>query len=433
MRVCLVGMGCAGREAAGDEARAALEEAELLVGAKRLVDALAGARGKAVVATRANDIVSALRTSQASSAAVLLGGDVGFFSGAARLRGLLEQEGHEVLAMPGISSVQLLAARLGRPWQDWVLASAHGRECDEIALLREGRPVFLLTSGAATVCDVCDRLNLAGLGTCQVTVAERLGYDDERVSAGTASQMAAGDYDDLNVMLLELPDELVTPRRTPGIPDEEFVRGTVPMTKQEVRACILAKLSVTPDEVCWDVGAGTGAVSVELALASGQVWAIERDEEALELVRRNRARHRAWNLHVVEGTAPVALAGLPRPDVVFVGGSAGRLQDILDVVVAANPNVRVCVAAIALQTLTQAHAWMEAHDMAPEVTQVAVSRTRNVHDLSLLMAQNPVFLVVGRRTHTGRECRQSPDGGARVGRGEPSEGDRAGVGKRCPA
>ena len=393
-RVTLLGMGCAGEDLCAS-ATAAIEQAELIVGAERLVRALPTTDARVVVEARTREVARILRESGASRAVVALSGDVGFFSGATRLAGLLEADGYAVEAIPGISSVQLLAARLGRPWQDWTLASAHGRDCDVMGALRMGRPLFLLTSGSQTVRSVCKELAHAGLGSCRVTVAERLGYTDEHVREGIADQMCEGDFDELNVMLVELPGELATPRRVPGIPDEAFVRGSVPMTKQEVRACILAKLAITPDDLCWDVGAGTGAVSVELALSAREVWAVERDAEALELVRKNRRRSRAWNLHVIDGTAPEVLDALPRPDAVFVGGSNGRLEDILDAAYTANPNVRLCVSAILLQTLALAMGWMETRGLNCEVTQVAVSRTRKLGDHSLLMAQNPVFLVTG--------------------------------------
>ena len=108
------------------------------------------------------------------------------------------------------------------------------------------------------------------------------------------------------------------------------------MTKQEIRSAILTKLAVTPQDICWDVGAGTGSVSVELALQGRSVWAVERQAEACELIRKNRAKFSAWNLHLQEGTAPEACETLPAPDAVFVGGSGRRLQEILTLVVRRN-------------------------------------------------------------------------------------------------
>ena len=169
------------------------------------------------------------------------------------------------------------------------------------------------------------------------------------------------------------------------------------MTKQEVRAVILAKLAAAPGDVCWDVGAGTGSVSVELALQCREVWAVEREEKALALMAANREKFGAWNLRLKAGAAPAALEGLPAPDKVFIGGSGGALAQILAAVDAANPKARVCISAIALETLHAALAAMGELGYETEIVQIAVSRARKAGSLHLLMAQNPVFLITGER------------------------------------
>ena len=172
------------------------------------------------------------------------------------------------------------------------------------------------------------------------------------------------------------------------------------MTKQEVRAAALAKLAVTPTDTLWDVGAGTGSVSVELALAApaGQVYAVECDPEACALIQQNREKFAAYNLTLVEGKAPEALDALPAPDAVFIGGTKGNMDAVIDVVLHKNPDARLCIAAIALETLSAAVAALTAHGLAAEVTQIAVSRTKTAGSLHLLMANNPVFLITGART-----------------------------------
>ena len=179
----------------------------------------------------------------------------------------------------------------------------------------------------------------------------------------------------------------------PGAADEDFLRGKVPMTKQEVRAAVLAKLAVGPEDICWDVGAGTGSVSIELALHSQAVWAVEHKAEACELIRQNRERFGAWNLRLIEGHAPEVLADLPAPDVVFLGGTGRQMPEILSIVHEKNPNTRLCISAIALETLHQAMTELTALGYAPDITQISVSRARTGGDLHLLLAQNPIFLI----------------------------------------
>lgn len=224
-------------------------------------------------------------------------------------------------------------------------------------------------------------------------MGENLGTPSQRLVTGTAQELAAQRFAPLSVLLVEnVPAPL---RRTPGLPDAAFIRGKTPMTKQEVRAAALAKLAVRPTDTLWDVGAGTGSVSVELALAApaGRVCAVECDAEACDLIRQNRAKFAVQNLHLTEGLAPAALAGWPAPDAVFIGGSKGSLRAVVDAVLAANPDARLCISAIALETLQEAVAALTAHGLTAQVTQIAVSRSRAAGSLHLLMANNPVFLI----------------------------------------
>ena len=171
------------------------------------------------------------------------------------------------------------------------------------------------------------------------------------------------------------------------------------MTKQEVRAAIRSKLAVRRGDTIWDVGAGTGSVSVELALAAdcGRVCAVECREDACALIEANRRRLGAWNLRVVRGTAPGALRELPKPDAVFIGGSKGELPAIMETVLAANPAARLCVAAIALETLSTALEVCKKMDLETEITQIAVNHARSAGELHLLVANNPIFLITAKR------------------------------------
>ncbi|MDO5399567.1 MAG: precorrin-6y C5,15-methyltransferase (decarboxylating) subunit CbiE [Eubacteriales bacterium] len=396
MQVILAALGGGANETLTNETTKALREAELILGAGRLLESLGEEFSQnRVEAVRPEEILKAIQGS-GKNAVVVYSGDTGFYSGARLLLPLLDRAGIPARVLPGLSSVQLMAARLGRPWQDWHLVSAHGLACDPVEAVCGGKSVLFLTGGRDTgPAQLCRKLTEAGLGALPAAVGENLSLPNERITRGTAEQLARGEFDTLAVLLAE-----AAPRRsprTPGWPDDTFCRTKVPMTKQEVRSAVLAKLALAPGETAWDIGAGTGSVSVEMAYANGgaPVYAVECVPEACRLIRQNREALSAWNLHLVEGYAPEALEDLPAPDAVFIGGSRGRLAEILDRVFEKNPKARVCVSAIALETLEGAAAALRARGMEPEITQIAVSRTRAAGGLHLLMANNPVFLIAG--------------------------------------
>ena len=344
-----------------------------------------------VPAVRPADILAAVAGAQ--NAAVLYSGDTGFYSGAAGLLARLKEAGIPARVLPGLSSVQMLAAALGRPWQDWKLVSAHGRPCDPVAAVCGGQPAFFLTgTGESGPAALCAQLAAAGLGALPVTVGENLGLASRRIFAGTAAGAAGERFGPLAVLLAEPAFRL--PARTPGWPDETFVRAEgVPMTKRAVRAQVLAQLALCPGETVWDVGAGTGSVSLEMAYANGgaPVWAVERLPEACAVLEENRRRLGGWNVRPVSGEAPAALAGLPAPDAVFIGGTRGRLGPILDAALAANPAVRICLTAIALETLAAALDACTARGLEAEITQIAAAHAAGRPHL--LRAENPVFLI----------------------------------------
>lgn len=392
MKVTLLGFGGGTPDALTIQARQVLEDADVILGAQRLLDALPEACvPRRIPAVTAKEILNRLQKLACAQAAVVFSGDIGFYSGARLLLPLLEENGFETEVLPGLSSVQLLAARLRRPWQDWRLVSAHGMDCDAVAEVMGDKPVFFLTGGAQGPAELCCQLVRAGLGDLEVTVGENLALPDEKITIGSAEDLMEEQFVPLSVLLAEPAH--ISPKRTPGWPDGWFIRGKIPMTKQLVRAAALAKLAVGPNDICWDVGAGTGSVSVELAALSRGVYAVEQDGEACSLIRQNRDKFHAWNLTLIEGRAPAVLESLPKPDAVFIGGSGGELSAIAASVLEKNLRVRLCVSAIALETLHAAVSVMTAHGIEAGVTQIAVSQTKG--ELHLLTANNPVFLITG--------------------------------------
>lgn len=413
-KVTIIGAGPGNPDLLSRSALDAIGIADLVIGAHR---ALVGIDVPPDVVrcelVKTADIVAAL-TDAASwqRAVVVMTGDVGLFSGARRLVEALSGDAQvDVRLIPGISSASYLAARLARPWQDWRFASAHGVACDIVAEAERAGELFLATSGGEDPSRLSGELVQAGFGDARVTVAERLSYPDERITCATASEIAGQTFDDLNVMLIDFAGGAGSPAgasraassRWPyassGIPDELFIRGDVPMTKQEVRAVALAKLRLTATDTVWDVGAGTGSVSIEAALVAraGSVWAVERNAAGVRLIRENADAFGCGNVHAVPGVAPEALVKLPVPDAVFVGGSAGELPSIVEAALEKNSQVRLCVPCVTVETLTEACALLSGSRFKGfEACQVSAARAEAVGSHHLMKAQNPVFLVSAR-------------------------------------
>lgn len=187
--------------------------------------------------------------------------------------------------------------------------------------------------------------------------------------------------------------------------DEWFIRGEIPMTKSEVRAVSVSRLELQTNSIVYDIGAGTGSVSVEAALRvpKGHVYAFEQKEEGCALIRANAEKAGLTNLTVVPGKAPESLAGYPAPDRVFLGGSSGNMEEILDLVTELNPAVQLVINVIALESLNQAMAWFQKKGWEPEVVCMQVSRAAKRGPYHMMQAQNPIYILAAQ----GQQTQQS--------------------------
>ena len=373
-------------------AEKACRAAELIVGAKRVTDAL-GRFGKPVQnAVAAKEIEAIVRSAPCENIVVAMSGDTGFYSGTKGLLPLIEDLKPTVL--PGVSSIQYFAAKAGTSWDDARLLSVHGRACNYITKIRRSPKTILLVGGDRGVSDLLRALRDNGLGHLPVTVGEDLSYPQERITQGAAAELAEETFAPLALVLVENPDARAAVL-TSGRPDGDFLRTEVPMTKSEVRAVTLSKLSLTKSALCWDVGAGTGSVSLEMAEVAedGLIYAVERKEEACELIEQNKKHLGVTNVQVVRGTAPEALRDLPAPTHVFIGGSGGELREIMALVLEKNPAARIVVNTVTAETFAAA---LDAMKTLPvrdvEIVELQVSWGRQAGSYHLMTAQNPVYL-----------------------------------------
>ena len=407
--VDVVGIGMGAPETLTFEADAALRQADCFIGASRMLEAVAryGKPGFSEIAP--GKIVACMAAHpEYRRFAVVMSGDSGFYSGTKKLLPLLE--GDDARVIPGLSSLQVLCARLGASWDDARVMSLHGRSGSVAPELRRHGKVFALLDGTEAIRRICRELLDAGMGDARLSVGERLSYPDEKITRGMASTLRDYACAPLSAVLLEW--EGATGSMPVGLPDEAFLRQlggegakAVPMTKSEVRALSIAKLRLTADAVVWDVGAGTGSVSVEAALncPDGHVYAVECREDAAELIEENARQFGLNNLTVVRGMAPEALNELPAPTRVFIGGSSGGLAEIIDLAVRKNPAARVVANAVALETIGEL-ARIMGRFTDSEIVQLTIARSRELGRYHLMTGMNPICIAVMQGLKEGIEA-----------------------------
>ena len=387
--VAIIGMGLS-EGTLTPEAWEAIGEADVLLGAERMLALAGGFGSRSYPCYLPEDAAALIQKEDAQNFAVLVSGDIGFYSAAAGLREALS--GYNLRFVPGISTLSAFFARLGLSWQDAALVSVHGRNRNVADTIRRNRLTFCLTGNNLN--EIGKALCRAGFGQIKTYVGENLGTRDERVYDIMAGQLSEGDFPSLTVLLFEneRPDD-----RTPcGLPEDTFLRlEGIPMTKSEVRAVVSSKLHLHPGSICWDVGAGTGSVTVEAALSAyrGHVYAIEQKEAAVSLIEQNCAAFRLGNVTALCSKAPEALADLPAPDAVFIGGSGGKLREIIQVILQKNPNARIVVTAVTIETVSVALSALQDAGLEPETVQISVAKGRKAGNSHLMEAQNPVTIL----------------------------------------
>lgn len=393
--VFIAGIGPGSEALQTQEVRAAIERADCLIGARRMLDAVARPQQLTIDAIAPEAIATHIaQHPECGVFCVVMSGDTGFYSGTKKLLPLLKA--CRVQVLPGLSSMSYLCARLGVSYEDAVPVSLHGRDFDIAREVRRRRKVFTLVGGDGGMQALCERLTQAGLGHVRIAVGERLSYPDEAITRGTAQELRSHTFDKLSAALIEndTPGEIVTP----GLPDEAFLRNLepgklVPMTKSEVRSICLSKLRLTPNAVCWDVGAGTGSVSIEMArlCADGTVYAIEKNEQALALLEQNKEAFSASNMQIIPGSAPEVCRALPAPTHAFLGGTSGSVRDILALLLEKNPRVRIVATAVTLESVSALSSCMADFEIA-ECVSVQVSKAAALGQYHLMQAQNPVYI-----------------------------------------
>lgn len=399
-QIALIGIGMGSLEGMTKEALDALEQAELVIGSGRMLQPAAGYGNKKLLDEYRSEKIAAFidENKGYTKVSVLLSGDTGFYSGAKKLVEALRGENRKLEVFPGISSLSYFAAKIQKSWDDCVIVSNHGRRNALIPLIRDNRKVFSILGKKDDIRNLAEKLVEYQLDDVTMYMGENLSYDDERILEGSPTQFLEMENSPLAVVMVENHDvEKTRVNPLTNRSDGEFLRGQVPMTKEEIRILSVSKLHLKEDSICYDVGAGTGSVSVEMAVRTprGQVYAVEKKAEAVELLQENKKKFRADNLEIIEGLAPEALADLPAPTHVFIGGSSGNMDEIItDILRKSEGTVRFVINCIALESTAQALACGKKYGIAePDVSQIAVSRGHAVGRYTMMKSENPITII----------------------------------------
>ncbi len=362
---------------------------------------------------------SAIRNPQSEIASlVLLASGDPFFFGIGR-RMIEEFGGERVEIFPDLSSVQTAFARINVPWDDAFFISLHGGpdiakrrklpyEISDIPRLldRHGKMGILTDreNNPGVVADILKSALRNPNAELIMYVCERLGYPDEKITRGTPGEIAGKSFSDPNVVVI-IRQESGAPAKGAGsrvkfglqVDDIQHERGLI--TKDEIRAVAIHKLRLPQDGVLWDIGSGSGAVSLEAArLCPGlRVIAVEKEQGRIETIKTNLRRYQVGNVEIIQGLAPDALRGLPAPDRVFIGGSGGNLGDIVKLVNETMSAGIVVINAASLDTVGAALAALDANGFSAEVAEISVSRSKVVAGKRLMSALNPVYIIRGEK------------------------------------
>lgn len=394
-KVTLLGIGMGSLKDLTLEGKKACEEADVILGASRMTEALSCFGKERENIYLSQDIAAYIQAHPEKKHIVAaFSGDVGFYSGSKKLLEKLKELPVEVEVLCGISTVVYLASKLHIAWEDLKLVSIHGRYQNVLGAVKSHEKVFVLAGYQDSIRQLCQELTDYGLGDAKVSVGCQLGYPEETITIQTARELLDFTEEGLCVAVIEnqaAKNQVITH----GLPDDTFERGNAPMTKEEIRSISISKLALTRQSIIYDIGAGTGSIGLECALQSteGMVYAIEKKEDALALLEKNKRRLGVSNMEIVAGCAPDVLKDLPAPTHAFIGGSSGNMREIIDVLLQKNPEVRIVINCIAMETVAEVMNLLKEKRFAfQDIVQVSAGKSRTLGRYHMMMGQNPVFI-----------------------------------------
>lgn len=408
LEIILAGAGMGSPDCLTREVQKAINHADILLGAERLIEQY-HVSVKMRPYYQKEQIIPYLREVQEKNwfagkcrVVILFSGDSGFYSGCGPVYEGLEREIQEgrlhasLRVMPGISAVSYLAAHIGESYQDAQILSLHGKEvCNLAEKLKNSPKTFLLMSGAADVNRLGELLLKNNMTSCEVVAGYQLSYAEQKICKLTPAECC--EWKEKGLYTCFVRNNMAEGYRlTHGRKDAEFIRGQVPMTKEEAREISICKLQLYDRAVVYDIGSGSGSVAVEIASLSDQikVYAIEKKREALLVLKKNIKKFGLNNVSAIEAVAPGGMEELPMATHAFIGGSGGKMKEILSALYQRNPAMRIVIHAISLETICEMREILASYSICnEELVQLQANRLREAGNYHLMQAENPVWIL----------------------------------------
>lgn len=403
--ISLIGIGMGAERLLTQEAKKAIKESDYVFGATRVIDAISSLCDQAIRKDLylARDIVTCINMLKGKNKiTILFSGDVGFYSGCKKMLDALkaeEKDNWKIDVLPGISSVSYMSAQTGYSWQDANILSVHGTKDDYrrrmLDSIRHNEKTFVIVSGREDLIKIAQLIN----DDSEIWVGYNLSYENEWIKCMSAEECLSIAEDGLYTLLI-VNRSYENRTLTGGISDDEFIRDKVPMTKEEIRHLSVGKLRLKEESILFDIGCGTGSVAIEAAMLSPTIKVVgfEKKTEAVSLIKENIKKHKATNVTVVEGAAPIVFGEAEIADAIpthaFIGGSSGNLEEILEKLYQMNNQMRVVINAISLETIGQLTELLSQLSIINlDIISVSISRAKEVGQYHLMQGENPIYIA----------------------------------------
>lgn len=413
VNISIVGLGMGSIDSLTIESAKKIENASFIIGAKRMLEIcpdIASKEVKTYISYKPTDILDYIyeKADEEDKIVLVMSGDTGFYSGSIKLKKEFEEytkkgyfeENSKLEICAGISSFSYMCAKFGIDYTDMKILSVHGRDENLNELfdsIKFNKKTFALSSGERQINDILAHLVENELGEVEVLVAENMSSKNERYFRNKASELVNEKFDKISSLIF-INEKAKDKRVLFGIDDEEFLRDKVPMTKSDIRALAMAKLELSEAAICYDIGAGSGSCSIEMGrfASKGKVYAIEHKKIACDLIEKNIKKFSLKNIEVIFGEASEKIEDIEAPSHVFIGGSGGDLELIVDKIYKKNENATVVITAITLETIACINEIVKKYanlGYKYDMSFISFANNKTVANYNMMIGGNPVLIA----------------------------------------